>query len=54
MFLEDIKDAKENPGLNPLDFSVQQGYLNNTIVTEEIAFALIIMCALRLCKKPSQ
>lgn len=41
MFLEDIKDAKENPGLNRLEFSVQQGYLNNTIVTEEIAFALM-------------
>ena len=41
MYLEDIKDAKETPGLNRLEYSVQQGYLNTTTVTEEIAFALM-------------
>ncbi|CAC5379937.1 unnamed protein product [Mytilus coruscus] len=41
MYLEDIKDAKETPGLNRLEYSVQQGYLNTTTVTEEIVFALM-------------
>ncbi|CAC5379953.1 unnamed protein product [Mytilus coruscus] len=45
--MEDIKDAKETPGLNRLEYSVQQGYLNTTTVTEEIAFALmyVYVCA---------
>lgn len=38
MYFEDVRDAKENPGLNRLEFSVQQGYLNETILTEEILF----------------
>lgn len=31
LFLEDIRDAKENPGLNRLEQSVQQGYLDPDI-----------------------
>ena len=39
LFLEDICDAKENPGHNRLEQSVQQGYLDPDIQDEEAAFA---------------
>jgi hypothetical protein len=41
LFLEDIRDAKENPGLNRLEQSVQQGYLDPDIQAEEAAFTLL-------------
>ncbi|KAL3860428.1 hypothetical protein ACJMK2_010552 [Sinanodonta woodiana] len=47
IFLEDIKDAKDNPGLNRLEYSVQQGYLNDNVQAEEIAFSILYfyLCA---------
>jgi hypothetical protein len=30
VYLEDVRDAKEVPGLNRLEYSVQEGYLNPT------------------------
>ncbi|KAL3852200.1 hypothetical protein ACJMK2_015873 [Sinanodonta woodiana] len=55
MFLEDIKDAKDNPGLNRLEYSVQQGYLNDNVQAEEIAFSILYfyLCAPLLQKAKS-
>jgi hypothetical protein len=55
LFLEDIRDAKENPGLNRLEQSVQQGYLDRDIQAEEAAFALLYyeLCARLLQKAKS-
>lgn len=55
LFLEDIRDAKENPGLNRLEQSVQQGYLDPDIQAEEAAFALLYyeLCARLLQKAKS-
>jgi hypothetical protein len=36
--LEDVRDAKEVPGLNRLEYSVQEGYLNPTVEAEEAAY----------------
>jgi len=55
LFLEDIRDAKEIPGLNRLEQSVQQGYLDPDIQAEEAAFALLYyeLCAPLLQKAKS-
>ena len=52
LFLEDIRDAKENPGLNRLEQFVQQGYLDPDIQPEEAAF--ITNYVLRCFKKQNQ
>jgi hypothetical protein len=38
VYLEDVRDAKEVPGLNRLEYSVQEGYLNPTVEAEEAAY----------------
>ncbi|KAL3847117.1 hypothetical protein ACJMK2_018047 [Sinanodonta woodiana] len=47
IFLEDIKDANDNTGLNRLEYSVQQGYLNDNVQADEIAFSILYayLCA---------
>jgi hypothetical protein len=40
VYLEDVRDAKEVPGLNRLEYSVQEGYLNPTVEAEEAASIL--------------
>jgi hypothetical protein len=41
VYLEDVRDAKEVPGLNRLEYSVQEGYLNPTVEAKEAAYALM-------------
>lgn len=52
LFLEDIRDVKEIPGLNRLEQAVQQGYLDPNVQAEEAAFALLYfeLCAPLLSK----
>jgi hypothetical protein len=55
VYLEDVRDAKEVPGLNRLEYSVQEGYLNPTVEAEEAAYALMYyyVCAPLLRKAKS-
>ena len=55
VYLEDVRDAKEVPGLNRLEYSVQEGYLNPTVEADEAAYALMYyyVCAPLLRKVKS-
>lgn len=41
LYLEDVRDGKKVPGLNRLEYSVQEGYLNPQVEAEEAAYALM-------------
>ncbi|KAL5005166.1 hypothetical protein ScPMuIL_018622 [Solemya velum] len=55
VYLEDVRDGKDKVGLNRLETAVRTGYLDMTIESEEVAFALMYfhVCSKLLSKAKS-